>query len=220
MTACPGRSRACRSMARSESLSSTIRIWAGAFTRRRLPEPAGGNAGSARLFLDVVDPLLQVDDLGANPIHLDNRLLPIDRDAGPLIRIVAADEVGRQPVDPRLQRVEQNLVAVQTLARLVDAGTPPVLALRPIFPARLGGSSVRRVLGLDGVGWRRGLWRRRHDLRQIVVGENLCGRWNALPPLLLLTGNLRQRWRLGGGHAPTQHDDDDRSRDDSAANMV
>src|SRR4051794_8960289 len=102
MTACPGRSRACRSMVRSDSLSSTIRIWAGALTRRRLPEPAGRNAGPARLFLDVVDPLLQVDDLGADPLHFDDRLLAIVRDAGPLIRIVAADEVGHQPVDPRL----------------------------------------------------------------------------------------------------------------------
>jgi len=89
---------------RSESLSSTIRIWAGAFTRKGSAEPARWHTGLARVFFDVLDLLLEVGNLGPDPLHLDDGPLAILADPCALIGIVAAYEVGRQAVDACLQR--------------------------------------------------------------------------------------------------------------------
>ena len=57
-------------------------------------DPAGRNAGLARLLFDVDDRLFAALDLGLDAIELGERLLAILADLGALARIVAVDEVG------------------------------------------------------------------------------------------------------------------------------
>src|SRR5579864_1518549 len=100
MTRWPCASSACRSMARSESLSSTSRIGKSIVVRvgvirgselkcgwrRRCavressPEPAGRHARAASFFLEVGERLFVVDDLLLQPVQLIEGLLAVSAD--------------------------------------------------------------------------------------------------------------------------------------------
>ena len=163
----------------------------------------GGTLGSASLFFDVSDFLLQVDDVRLDALELGDRLLPVLADSCPLIRIVAARELGRQAVDAHLQRVEQNFVSMKLLARLADARAPPGLVFRLLDlvgrVVRLVGL-VRLLSGrfrLGGFGRRRGMGlsvgRRSRNRRQIFVGQDSGRRLRRFAALFFLASDLGER---------------------------
>ena len=123
----PCASSAWRSIARSESLSSTRRMGGSVGATGRLPEPAGRHARSARFFFDCGDGVLVVLDHSLQPIELGHGFLAILPDERSLRRVVASREVGRQRVDAALQRLRIKTVAIE----LVES------ALHPRLPVRL-----------------------------------------------------------------------------------
>src|SRR6478609_11231277 len=99
-------SRAWRSIALNESLSSTMRM--GALGRRGvgiplLPQPARRHARLAGFLFEIVDRLLLVLHLLLHTIELGERLLAIRLDQRALRRIVARSEVGPERIDLALQ---------------------------------------------------------------------------------------------------------------------
>ena len=115
-TAWPCRSRACRSIVRSESLSSTMRIWAGdELKARQSAQPARRHAGLARLLFDVGDLLLALLDVAASRARA-RRAPSGDRRRSARAATGssrAAKSVGER-VDPALQRLGEHFVAPES----------------------------------------------------------------------------------------------------------
>src|SRR5262245_54138492 len=93
--------------------------------RWELPQPAGRNAAAARFLFGVGDGFLVVLDLFLETIELVERCLALGGDLRTLRRVVAVDEIGRQRVDPALQGLGVDLIALERFAK---AGHP----LRPV----------------------------------------------------------------------------------------
>src|SRR5258706_5943967 len=88
------------------------------------------HACTPRLFLNIADLLLELQRLFLHAIELGERLLPIIGDLSPLCRIVAVHEVGRERVDPALQRVLKHLRALEARAGVINPLSPGGFALR------------------------------------------------------------------------------------------
>src|SRR5262249_24111066 len=70
---------------------------------RSSAQPARGNVGPARLFLDVGDVLLRLFDLARHPLQLGQRLEPVVGKLRTLIGIVPVDDIRRQAIDLALE---------------------------------------------------------------------------------------------------------------------
>ena len=129
-------------------------------------QPARRDAGLARFFLDVGDGLGLLGDFFLHAIELGDRALPLELELRALRRVVAVDEVGGERVDPALQRVGENLAALERGTRGVDPRAPVRLIFVPfgrggsaLPPGRLTDGTC--VLGTGAGGqWRPGEWRR------------------------------------------------------------
>src|SRR3954451_12550257 len=138
-TVCPCASSAWRSIVRSESLSSTIRIGGSADCRVRAliprdtrddsasvggsPQPAGRNPRAARFLVQVGDRLLAGRDVLLQRGKLGSRLLAIALERRALCGVVTVQEIGRERVDLRLHRIgERRVVLELSLERLQTTG--------------------------------------------------------------------------------------------------
>src|SRR4051812_9773457 len=139
-TVCPCASSAWRSIARSESLSSTSRIGGSTEWRDRtltcrdaLPQPAGRDARVARFLEQIGDRFLRVLNALRKARELRDRLLTVLPDHRALRRIVTAREVGREDVDAGLHRIGVVLIPDDPVLQTLEAGGPVLL----VFGGRL-----------------------------------------------------------------------------------
>src|SRR4051794_17319980 len=81
--------------------------------RTRSPQPAGGNAGAARFFVQVGDRLVAGGDVLLQRCELRHRFLAFASESRALRRVVAVYEIGAQGVDFRLQRVGEGRIVLE-----------------------------------------------------------------------------------------------------------
>src|SRR4029079_14398818 len=173
----PCSSRAWRSIALNESLSSTMRM--GAWGRRGvgiplLPQPARRHARLAGFLLEIVDRLLLVLHLLLHAIELGERLLAIGLDRGALRRIVARGEVGPERVDLAPQGVEIHLGVLEIGAGLAHPIAPGLLVARLLLLGLVSRFLLGRLRGVSGRGRLIRAGGRKRDLGrlEVLVGQD------------------------------------------------
>src|SRR5438874_345209 len=80
-------------------------------------QPAGRDACAARLFFEVCEGLLVVDDGFLQLLELGERLVAILLDDAALRGVGAVDEIGGERVDLRLERPGERLIAIERVLK-------------------------------------------------------------------------------------------------------
>ena len=194
MTVWPCASSAWRSIARSESLSSTRRMGGSAARRgTQLPQPAGRHAGAARFFLEVGDGLL-----GRRRSAVFSRSSSASafwRSAPITARCAGSSRLTKsvvERVDARLQGVQrrsdrdraaclQLLHAAGPVRLILDAALSLSLRSAGCRPVSLAVASVEAA-GLAGAGRRRAGWQRAEVLVRVDLSAGVGGSCAALLP--------------------------------------
>ena len=114
---------------------------------RARTQPAGGHAGATGFVLDRRNRLGLLVEFLLDPFELGERRLAIGFNLRPLRRVVAIGEIGRQRIDAALQRIGEDLRALQAARGRASSGRTRT---RSSAAPALGSPAARSQPGLRG----------------------------------------------------------------------